>query len=498
MKLRGGYLPRIQGRPSSAVQECPVPARLVLPLSTGGICYRPAVSSGQRVRFGDVLATAGWSHGSNGEGDEVSLPAPATGRVTVETDEQGSPRRLVLEVEDTVVEPVGALLAEAAEGETGAALRRRLARGGVWPMFYESSTREAPRLDSPPPKAVIVNAVKTEPFRARGHVVLTREKMHFFTGLGFLERLLEGYGTIHLVLVAERSRLAEEIKWALAGRAWVKPTFVPLTYPVENPRVLCRALRRSEPKLGPEDPIWVLDVEAVSAVARCLSEAIPLVERLVAVGGPACSHPRHLAVRIGTPLSHLLKDEAQGEEVRVLRGGLFTGRVVDPEQEVVEPDDDGFFLLPEQRERQFLGFLRPGLDRDSYAPVFLSALLRRRARPTHTGLRGERRPCISCGFCEEVCPAGIMPHLLHRLLTLKEPAPTAAPAGGHGGHGAAGESAPLEPSEAGLEEAQLLGAELCVNCGLCSYVCPSKLELAYEIERGQQRIRADLAAEEAR
>jgi len=489
MKFRGGYVPRFQGRPASTIEECPVPELLILPLATGAISYQPAVVSGQRVRFGDVLAVAEWSRRSGGKDEGLALPAPAAGRVTVENGDGGRPARLSLEVEDATVEPVGALLAEDERGESVARLRRRLARGGVWALFYESTSRGVPLLDAPPPKAIIVNAVKAEPFRARGNVVLSREKMRFFTGLGFLERVFEGHGRIHLILAEQHSRLAEEIKWALSGRAWVRPTFVSITYPVENERLLCAGLRRMERTLGPDDPIWVLDVQAVVAVARCLAEGIALGERLVALGGPACVRPRHLAVRIGTPVSEFLGNLGEEGSVRVLRGGLFTGRAVDPGRQVVEPNDDAFFLLPEQTERQFLGFLRPGVDRDSYAPVFLSALFGRRPRPTHTGLRGERRPCISCGFCEEVCPAGIMPHLIYRLLMLQEPLPSVAPAGG------AAPSSTAQRSEAGLEEAQLLGAELCVNCGLCSYVCPSKLELAQEIQEGQERIQAELAVE---
>jgi len=479
MKIRGGYLPRLQGRPSSDVEECAPTKRLALPLLVRGIRYQPAVTEGQRVRFGDVLATARWCRQASCEGGTVALPAPAAGRVSVETDEKGCPVRLSLEVEDDVVEPVAGLLADGGRGVGASELRCRLARGGVWALLYESSPRSVPLLDGPPPKAIIVTAVKAEPFRARGNVILARHQELFHAGLGFLERLLEGYGAIHLVLTAEQSPLARETKSAVAGRAWVQATFVPLTYPVENQRVLTKALHELEPGLDPEDPIWVLDVQAVVAMARCLVEGVPLAQRMVVVGGPACPQPRHLSVRIGTPVAALLGGSLS-EGVRVLRGGLFTGTVIEPGGEWVEPTDDAFFLLPEQQERPLLGFLRPGLDRDSYAPAFLSTFFPRRPRPAHAGLGGERRPCISCGFCEEVCPAGIMPHLIHRLLALEEPASTT------------GET---QPSEAGLEEAQLLGAELCVNCGLCSYVCPSKLELAHEIEEGQQRIAAELAEE---
>ena len=77
------------------------------------------------------------------------------------------------------------------------------------------------------------------------------------------------------------------------------------------------------------------------------------------------------------------------------------------------------------------------------------SLVRRKFRENiTTDLRGEQRPCVACGFCEEVCPAGIMPHFIHKLLYQNE-----------------------------LEEVEKHRIDLCVGCGLCSFVCPSKLEL---------------------
>ncbi len=46
-----------------------------------------------------------------------------------------------------------------------------------------------------------------------------------------------------------------------------------------------------------------------------------------------------------------------------------------------------------------------------------------------------------------------------------------------------------------LEEAQAAGAQICVECGLCSYVCPSKIELAQTIAKGIEQIHEELVAE---
>ena len=56
-----------------------------------------------------------------------------------------------------------------------------------------------------------------------------------------------------------------------------------------------------------------------------------------------------------------------------------------------------------------------------------------------------------------------MPHLIHKLLYADE-----------------------------LEQIEHTGLDLCVNCGLCSYVCPSKIELLGEIYDAREAIEREL------
>lgn len=129
----------------------------------------------------------------------------------------------------------------------------------------------------------------------------------------------------------------------------------------------------------------------------------------------------------------------------------------------LDTECQGLTVLPEHTNRELLSFVRPGLDRRSYSRCFLSALGCRVQETLTTALRGEGRACVACGQCEAVCPAGIMPHLIHKYMY-----------------------------QDALEEAELARADLCIGCGLCSYVCPSKIELAQEILDAQVTIQQEL------
>jgi Na+-transporting NADH:ubiquinone oxidoreductase subunit NqrA len=186
----------------------------------------------------------------------------------------------------------------------------------------------------------------------------------------------------------------------------------------------------------------------------------------VATGGPGVENPRHHVTRIGTPTDLLAPEAREPEKVCMLRGGLLTGTPVRRPADAVQYDDDAFFFLPEASARQFLSFVRPGFDRTSYLPCFATALTRARDRRISTSLRGERRPCISCGLCERVCPAGLMPQVLHRYLYRDA-----------------------------VELAEKAGIERCVDCNLCTYVCPSKIELQKQFADAEQGIRSEREAE---
>ncbi|MHC5089273.1 MAG: 4Fe-4S dicluster domain-containing protein, partial [Planctomycetota bacterium] len=145
--------------------------------------------------------------------------------------------------------------------------------------------------------------------------------------------------------------------------------------------------------------------------------------------------------------------------------GIFSGELMTQDVKGVPADCRGITLLPAHQNREFLGFVRPGSDRQSYSECFVSSLRGQFSERLTNAVRGELRPCVSCNFCEEVCPAGILPHRLHKLIYQDD-----------------------------IDEIERSRIDLCVECGLCSYVCPSKIELMHEFKQAKQAILKEKAA----
>ena len=455
MKVKGGYNVHLEGRPREAVEALAEPTVLHLPLRSQRFTFsQVGVKDGERVSFGQVLAMDPACH-------SVPLLAPYGGTVRIE----GTSNHITLEA--LVPRAKQAFNPEKNAGhfphETDVAkeLRRRLLALGAWQFFSDAHTEAVPDPFSDP-QAVIVSTLSLEPFTARGDVQMKENLSRFLAGLERLQSLLE-YQPIYLVLPDIHSAFAAHVRQALRGFAWLTAVDIPLRYGLGHSAVLARALGL---KRRQDHPVWALRVEGVLAVDTALTHSQPCTDRIVSVGGPAAASPVHVRTMVGYPLRDILDSQAAVPDVRVINGGVLSGVEIGPDQLGLDAECTGLTVLPLPAEREFLSFLRPGWDRRSYSRCFLSALRRPFPEPLTAGRRGELRACISCRFCEEVCPARIMPHLIHKYLYQEK-----------------------------LEEAQVAGVELCVACGLCSFVCPSKIELCRQFVDAQVLIRQELHGE---
>ena len=457
MKLRGGYNPTLAGRPSATVEVVDEPSVLHLPLESRRFLFNEiSVEDGQRVQPGHALAKDAGNY-------SVPMLAPRAGTVRLGAVENHITLEEVAKAPEEAYHPNEDLAHVPRDLDSTGIKRYKLLMLGAWQFFQDAHTGALPDPFGTP-RAVVVSTVEHEPFVARGGVQLRRRLSHFSRGLEHLQSLLD-YQPIYLVLPQVDSDFGAEVQRAVRGYAWVKLVVIPLTCGLDNVSVVSRSLGL---KAEADKPVWALTVAGALAVDRALTLSRPSTVRIISLGGPAVTSPKHLKTVPGYPLEELLRGRVADGPVRVISGGILTGEALDPSSTGLDVECTGLTVLPEHTEREFLGFTRPGGDRRSYSACFLSALRKPFEEPLTTVVRGEARPCVSCGYCEEVCPAQIMPHVIHRLLYQDE-----------------------------IEEVERVRADLCVRCGLCSYVCPSKIELRKEIMTAQERMKEELHVEEA-
>ena len=460
MQFRGGYSILVKGRPEGAIKVMPEPKILYLPLRSRRFSFSEiCVKDGQSVSGGDVLAKDPHNH-------SVPLLAPRAGTVRLKAVENHIVLEDIAQLEehaDIVEEELSHIMQEM--GAAGIKRYKQLVLG-AWQFFYDAFTGLLPD-PLGTPQAIIVSTVSLEPFVARGDAQLRNRLLNFTRGLEQLQSLLE-YQPIYLAMPDIKSEFANLVRNQIRGYALVKMLEIPLTYPYDNFAILARrlGLKRND------GPVWAVRMEGVLAVDRALTLSKPCLVRIISIGGAGVYPPAHLKVMPGYPIERI-RDKYVFEPVaRMINGGILTGELLGAETLGVDTECRGITILPELKDREFLGFIRPGWGRNCYAECFLGSLREKFSERLTTAIRGELRPCISCNFCEEVCPAGIMPYLIHKYLY-----------------------ADL------IEEAEQARVDLCVECGLCTFVCPSKIDLSKEFVEAKRIIekeKEEIRQEEAR
>ncbi|RLA58875.1 MAG: electron transporter RnfC, partial [Epsilonproteobacteria bacterium] len=156
----------------------------------------------------------------------------------------------------------------------------------------------------------------------------------------------------------------------------------------------------------------VHNVGTVFSVYEAVQKNKPLIERVVTITGKSLKKPANYMARIGEPLSRLaaLSGGIPDDTGKIISGGPMMGKALNSIDVPITKGTSGVLFVPDKDAHR-----RNGYD-----------------------------PCIRCIECVEVCPAGLEPYLLMAL----------------------GERRLWERSE---EE----DAMDCIECGSCSYVCPS-------------------------
>jgi len=413
-----------------------------------------SVRDSQEVRAGDILATAP---------DQSDLPllAPRAGTVRL----TAVPGHIALEVARPA--PVGTVVLDeeaiAATPPRDAVQDNRalLCRLGAWQCFRDVRTGDIPD-PCHEPAALVIMVTAFDSFIAQPEALLAGKATDFVQGLKALHRLFSGSGCRIHVVVGE-GECPTAVNEAIEAVALDPSRFalhrVPQLYPNDNPQLATQTLKLASP---PQATVWAMGVEGVLAVAFALTLYQPYLERTISVGGPAVEKPRHVVAAVGHPIADLLAPLPSGCSFRIVNGGLMSGTDLAPQQQGLDGECPGLTVVHVPAAREFLGFVRPGRFRQSFSRCFLGTLFSPTPEPLTSLLGGEERACVACGHCEHVCPANLLPQVLHRYLYNDQ-----------------------------MDDAQALGLDECVECGLCSYVCPCKIELREQFAVAKQQLRSD-------
>lgn len=443
---RGMNIP-LAGAPASAVSDAPDSSLIaVFPQEFSRVRPRLHVREGESVKRGSVLF-----HDKANERFRFRSPAAGTVRSIVLGERRAIDHIVVEARSPEDAEPFRHFTADEILG-----LTRDDAVAHLLDTGYLALIRQRPfsHIADPgaEPKSIFVNAMGTAPFQADAAAVLEGREHAFQAGLNLLTRLTRG--KVHLCVAPSHATVP-----AIAQASRVEIHGFEGPHPAGNSSV---HIHRIDP-IRPGETVWVVRAADLALIGELLLEGSLPSRRVVALGGPgvAAEARKHYRVRIGGALEPLLKGRLAPGEQRIISGDLLTG---------TRMAGSGFLrfygasitVIPENRERRFLGWMAPGLNVFSQSRTFLSAWLPRRGPAAlDTAKHGSERPMVVTGWYDRFLPLDILADYLVRAVLAHDT---------------------QEAVKLGLLETDP------EDFALCAFICPSKMDLVGIIRSGLDEV----------
>ncbi len=439
----------IAGAPTKAVDQAPRPSRVaVIALDYPGMKPQMNVAEGDSVRVGQTLfedkKTPGVHYTSPGSGTVVGVnrgAKRALQSVVVQLDGEGTDSARFSH--HTGQHPT------ALDRDT---VRDLLVESGQWTALR---ARPYGRVADPAttPKSIFVTAMDSQPLAPDLTLAMQGREADFERGLVALTKLTDG-----TVFVCRDS--GSDLAVPTISRVQVEDFRGP--HPSGTPGLHIHTL---DP-VNRSKLVWHLNLQDVLAIGRLLETGALDLWRLISLAGPEVRNPRHLRVRLGHSVDALVAKEIrvdgqledgtivreldESKSIRVISGSVLSGRRAEGDVHgYLGRYDQQISVIREDRAREFLGWLEPGINQFSVANLFASALMPGKKFKLTTSTHGSPRAIVPIGLYEKVVPMDIVPTFLLKSLVVGD-----------------------------VEKAEQLGALEFIeeDLSLCTFVCPGKID----------------------
>lgn len=273
---------------------------------------------------------------------------------------------------------------------------------------------------------VIVNGAECEPYLTSDHRRMLETPDVIVDGLKICMKLL-GLKKGYIGVESNKANAIKALKKVASSDVEVVTLIT--KYPQGAEKQLINAITGREVPSGglPADAgAIVLNIDTVTNISRAFRTGMPVITRVVTMSGDCIKEPQNFETRTGMPIAKLIE----------LAGGF----VKEPEKVIIGGP--------------MMGMAQYSLD----VPVIktTSAILSLSKAET---VYDPDTACIRCGKCVTACPMHLMPLYINKYIR-----------------------------EDNLEMAEKYNVLDCIECGICSYLCPGMQNPLNNIRVAKPRI----------
>ncbi len=310
-------------------------------------------------------------------------------------------------------------------------MKKKISAAGVAGMggaAFPSHVKLSPPAEKPI-DTFILNGAECEPYLTADHRLMLEHPKEIIEGVRIVMKILnckKGYIAIEKNKPDAISLIKKTVQEAGANLTVVG---LNVKYPQGAEKQLIKAIiNRNVPAGGlPMDVACLVhNVGTAQAIYEAVSSNKPLYERVVTVSGKGITQPKNIRARIGTPFQNLI-DFCGGlneNAIKIVNGGPMMGIAQFSLDVPVTKGTSGILALTEKETQA----RTPG-------------------------------PCIRCSHCVDVCPMNLLPNELAKLIEYKK-----------------------------FDEAYKMGILDCIECGSCSFICPSKIRHVHLFKYGKLEV----------
>lgn len=365
--------------------------------------------------------------------ERVCVVSPVNGKITqIVRGEKRVLEVIEIENEETSIPK----RCEIPENLSSSIIQSLMLQNGLWPMLRQRPFSVIPSPDKKP-KSLFISCFDSSPLAPDFFFLLNNQKEMWQKGVEILKLLL-GEIPIYLGLNSnDNNSIFEETKD-------VNIRYFSGPHPVGN---VGTQIHLVDP-INKGESVWFIHPQDVVTIGRFFLKGELSFDRIVALTGPELTETGYWKVNYGSDLKPLLMPLLHSDNVRLISGNVLTGSKLS-DFLAVRFYDCQVTALQEGGEREFLGWLLPGLKKWSFSHTYLSFLFPKKKFNHNTSLNGGKRTFVMTDIYDKVFPFDIIPLSLLKACVIKD----------------------IEMMEAlGIYEVDT------EDFALCEAVCPSKID----------------------
>ncbi len=443
IKIKKGHDIRIAGIPSKEIKPCDPPLSVALiPIEFPSVKPKLLVKEGDSVKIGSPVFF-------DKSRPETKFASPGCGIIAkIQYGARRAIERIIIELDkNETAEKTEVFHEESLISLGKEKVIKTLLNANLWPMIRQRPYNQIAN-PSDVPKSIFVSGLNTNPLGVDLDLALAGQEKAFQAGLDILTNLTQG-----------KTHLTVKKSSPLQPMKNVEVHTISGPHPAGNVGI---QIHHVDP-INPHEVVWTVNAQHVAIIGKLFLTGQYDPSIVVSVGGPMVESPAYVSTRIGVPFSLLLENRLQSGKNRIIHGDVLTGLKANKYYCL------GFYettvsAISVSHERPVLGWIRPGSNKTSYSVSSTFLSFGKRLFNFTTLQNGAERGMVPFDSWENMLPMDILPNPLYRSILAKD-----------------------------VEEMEKLGIYECdpEDFALCSFACPSKIDVGGAIKEGLDLMRKE-------